>query len=80
MQQELDNILETITSAFPQHRNTIIALYNESQSFLEVCEDYVLCLESIQKLETDNKLNKGQKINDLKSAKIDLEEELLSRI
>ena len=80
MQQELDNILETITSAFPQHSNNIIALYNESQSFIEVCEDYVLCLEAIQKLESDNNLKKSQKINDLKSAKIDLEEELLSRI
>jgi len=80
MQQELDNTLETITSAFPHYRNNIIALYNESQSFIEVCEDYVLCLEAIQKLESDNNLNKGQKINDLKSAKIDLEEELLSRI
>ena len=80
MQQELDNILETITSAFPQHRKNIITLYNESQSFLEVCEDYVLCLEAIQKLESDNNLKKSQKINDLKSAKIDLEEELLSRI
>jgi hypothetical protein len=80
MQKELDNILETITSAFPQHRNDIIALYSESQSFIEICEDYVLCLETIQKLESDNRLNKGQKINDLKSAIIYLEEELLSRI
>jgi len=80
MQQELDNILETITSAFPQHRNNIITLYNESQSFMEVCEDYVLCLKSIQKLESDNNINKVKEINDLRSAIVDLEEELLSRI
>jgi hypothetical protein len=80
MQQEPDNILETITSAFPQHKSNIIALYNESQSFIEVCEDYVLCLESIQKLESGNSVNKDQEINDLRSAIVDLEEELLSRI
>jgi hypothetical protein len=78
--QAAENILETITNEFPQHERTLIALFNNSISFIEVCEDYVQCMEAIKKLDTTNKLNKEKEINDLKFLLTELGEEILSRI
>jgi hypothetical protein len=79
MQAE-DNILETITAEFPQYKRQIIALFNKSISFIEVCEDYAICRESITKLDAMNNLNKEKEINDLKFLLTDLSEEILSKI
>ena len=54
--------------------------YNESSNFLEVCEDYVLCLESIKKLELTNNLKKEKEISDLKLVMTELKKELFSKI
>lgn len=79
MQAE-DNILVTITAEFPQYKRQIIALFNKSISFIEVCEDYAICMESITKLDAMNNLNKVKEINDLKFLLTELGEEILSRI
>ena len=78
--QAAENILETNTNEFPHHERTLIALFNNSISFIEVCEDYVQCIEAIKKLDATNKLNKEKEINDLKFLLTELGEEILSRI
>jgi hypothetical protein len=75
-----DNILDKIIIEFPDLKIRITALYIESNNFIEVCEDYVICLESIKKLESMNKLEKQKEIIDLKQAMAELREELLSNI
>jgi len=75
-----DYILGKVISNFPHYRNAIIDLYYESSNFLEVCEDYVLCVESIKKLESMDKLKNGKDINGLKFTMAELKDECLSRI
>ena len=75
-----DNVLETIVWEFPEYKKKITELYNESSNFIEICEDYVLCQESIKKLEIMNPTSKEKEIIELKSVRTELREELLSRI
>jgi len=75
-----DNILDIIILEFSQFKKRITSLYNESSNFLEVCEDYVLCLESIKKLELTNNLKKEKEISDLKLVMTELKKELFSKI
>ena len=74
------DILNTIISEFPHQRKEISILYFQSSSFIEICEDYFLCLNSIKKIEAIEKSANNKKLNDLKLALIQLKEELLSKI
>jgi len=75
-----DNTLHTITSEFPKHKHNITRLFYESAFFIEICEDYVLCLESIRNLEAKKGIAKEKEISELKKVAAELKEELLSRI
>ena len=75
-----EDTLRTIIAEFPMHKREITIQYYESKNFIETCEDYVICLEAIEKLETMNNLKKEKEINDLKLVMTELKEELLSRI
>ena len=75
-----DNILDIIILEFSQFKKRITSLYNENSNFIEVCEDYVLCIEAIKELKSMNNLKKLKEINDLKLVMTDLKEELLSKI
>jgi hypothetical protein len=55
-------------------------LYNQSSNFLEACEDYVICLEAVKKLESMNNPDKKEEIIDLKQAMDELGAEILSKI
>ena len=73
-------ILDLVVSEFPQKKKEITALYFQSTSFLEICEDYVMCKNSIKKIEENDKSANDKNLNDLKLAFSELKEELLSRI
>ena len=73
-------ILDLVVSEFPKKKKEITALYFKSTSFLEICEDYVMCKNSIKKIEGNDKSANDKNLNDLKLAFSDLKEELLSRI
>jgi uncharacterized protein YdcH (DUF465 family) len=73
-------ILNLVVSEFPQKKKEITALYSQSTSFLEICEDYVMCKNSIKKIEANDKSANDKNLNDLKLAFSELKEELLSRI
>lgn len=75
-----DNTLHTITMEFPKHKHNITRLFYESSIFLELCEDYVCCLDTIKKMESMNDPKEEKEINDLKYAMTELREELLSKI
>ena len=75
-----DDTLHTITSEFPKHKHNITRLYHESTLFIEICEDYVLCLESIRNLEAKKGITKEKEIAELKKVIAELKEELLSKI
>ena len=55
-----NNILEVILSDFPDSKKEISILFDESSNFIEICEDYVLCKNSIENMEAkaDKKIEK----------------------
>jgi len=73
-------VLATIVEEFPSMKNEITHLFAESTGFIEICEDYVLCKESVIKLESLEDASVCKEINDLKTLLTELRIELLSRV
>jgi len=76
----VDDIIEIMISEFPENAKEIKSLFNESTSFAEICEDYVLCLDSICRLKAKKNSHSNREITDLKWALTELHTELMSRI
>lgn len=75
-----DKILDSLTSEFPLEIEKITGLFYESTNFTEICEDFVLCIEHIKKLEAMNDSSKEPIISDLKLIMEELKLELKSKI
>ena len=75
-----DNLLDRIVLEFPENKREITTLYNKSLDFIEICEDYMVYMNSIQDLKKMEKLTNEKKMDDLKAVSIELREELLSMI
>jgi uncharacterized protein YdcH (DUF465 family) len=73
-------ILEIIVSEFPHLHEEISILYDESSSFIEICEDYVLCLNAIKKAKNMGETVPDEDLIQLRMVLLDLKEELLSRM
>ena len=55
-----DEILKVITSRFPNHKDFINELFEESESFRTLCEDYYDC-----KIMSDKSIKISNKTSDL---------------
>jgi uncharacterized protein YdcH (DUF465 family) len=75
-----NKILETILEEFPHLNERITELFDVSSSFIEICEDYVLCLNYIKKAESMKEMVGDDELFELRSAFFELKEELLSKI
>ena len=75
-----DNILDRIVLEFPENKTEITLLYNKSIDFIEICEDYVVCMNSIHELKKMGNIADEKRINDLEAISIELREELLAMI
>lgn len=75
-----DHTLDTMVTEFPRFQTRLTELYYNSESFLEVCEDYVICLEAIKKMQAKKSLSKNEELEDLRNIINELETELLSKI
>ena len=75
-----ENTLHIITSEFPQYKNNITRLFYESTNFIEICEDYVICLESLRNLEAKKGIAYEKDITEFKLVIAELKEELLSKV
>ena len=74
-----NEILKVITSRFPNHKDFINELFEESESFKSLCEDYYDCRMMLDKsIVASNKTNDMRQEYQLLMAEI--EEELLERI
>ena len=73
-------ILEIMVSEFPHLHEEISRLYDESNSFIEICEDYALCLNTIKKAKNMGETIPDEDLIELRMVLLDLKEELLSRI
>jgi hypothetical protein len=77
---ESEYTLRVVISEFPQYHKSITELFYESTNFIEICEDYVLCLESLINLKAENEIADGQKVSELQDLILELQKELLSKI
>ncbi|MCU4174388.1 hypothetical protein [Carboxylicivirga sp. N1Y90] len=76
---EENKILEIILSDFPNCKKEIEILFDESSNFIEICEDYILCKNSIEDMEAQNNKNLEKEIYDLRLLLSELKMELLSK-
>ena len=74
-----EQILNHIITRFPDHQNCIKELFNESESFKSLCEDYCDC-----RIVLDETIKNSNKSSDLqKEYQVmlsEIEDELLERI
>ena len=72
--------LGSVIAKFPSMEIEIIKLYEESDTFREICEDYALCLHAIAKIESKDPSIKYENLEDYESALEELETELRSKL
>jgi hypothetical protein len=65
---------------FPGLAVQIKKLYKGCEEFREICEDYVLCLNAIKKIESTNPAKREEFLNEFGEALEALEDELLSEL
>ena len=64
--------LKHIQVEFPEYELEIAERYHECAGFIELCEDYVLCLDSVRKIERGNAAGYETELIPLKEALSDL--------
>ena len=75
-----DKLLGRIVLEFPENKSEITTLFNKNIDFIEVCEDYTVCMDSIHELKKMGNIADEKRINELEALSIELREELLSMI
>ncbi len=75
-----DKLLDRILLEFPENKREITTLFNKSVDFIEVCEDYIVCMNSIHELKKMGNIADEKRIMELDAVFIELREELLSMI
>jgi len=74
-----NNILHAVLEKFPDHAQEIKSLFIQCEEFREICEDYILCLNSVKKIESED-VKKDEYLKEFKTALEELELELLSNL
>jgi len=70
-------VVSVVMKKFPDLAPEIKKLFGTSESFREICEDYVLCLNSIRKIESADP-RKDENLKEFKETLKELEEELMA--
>jgi len=74
------NTLRIVITKFPESCQEITELFHHSDFFRSICEDYVDCLQVLERLSaTHRMINKGY-IKEYKALLQELEKELLVRL
>ena len=71
----VNDLLDVIKKKFPRQGHRIDQLYDKDSDFRSLCEDYLACLQSIEKYKKVS-AEKQQSIKDFEGALNDLEKEL----
>jgi hypothetical protein len=75
-----NKVLQIIMKKFPDLADQIEQLFLPCEGFRETCEDYVLCQNAIQKIESGDPAKKGEYLKEYEDALAELEEELLTMV
>lgn len=74
-----DTVLMVMLNQFPGHCNRIKRLYRANESFREICDDYVLCQESIKKIQATEKARETY-LDELLEIRQELEDEIMFKV
>jgi hypothetical protein len=75
-----NEVLRIVMEKFPDLADQIEQLFSPCEGFQEICEDYVLCQNAVQKIESGDPAKKGEYLKEYEDALADLEEELLAEL
>ena len=70
------DILLTLEEKYPDQSKVITQLFQRDQHFREICEDYILCLYSMNKIIVTNEIH-SRILQEYKAALTELELEFL---
>lgn len=70
------NILGAVINKFPENAKTLALLFQKDENFREICEDFYLCNEAINKIIITD-VRKRKILKDYKHALKELELEML---
>lgn len=74
-----NDILLLILEKFPRQAQEITKMYSKSEGFRDICNDYILCMGAIRKIES-NDISKEEYLRQFKEALDSLENELLESL
>lgn len=75
-----NKILNLVVSDFPSLKREITSIFCESSSFIEICEDYALCKNSIEQFKLKHNPKFEKELRVLESVLTELKTELLSKL
>ena len=75
-----NSVINKMHEKFPAHIDLINELYEESQSFRTLCEDYVDCQSVLERLRYNMNMVKRNTLDEYEQLSGELEEEIISRI
>ena len=73
-------IIETLRKKFPDQANLIVELFEESDSFRSLCEDYLECRQVIERLKYATTMVEQGYLEEYKTLLEELEDEITHRI
>ena len=75
-----NNVIEKLHEKFPAQVQVINELFEESESFRSLCEDYIDCQSVIDRLRYNLRMMDRDTLQEYVKLSGELEEEILSRI
>ena len=73
-------VIEKIHEKYPAQINLITELFEESESFRTLCEDYVDCQSVVHRLRCYMNMEERNTLDEYEQLSEELEEEIISRI
>jgi hypothetical protein len=70
------DILKMVINKFPEQANRLTELFYKDENFREICEDYVLCIRSMDKIISTTSMT-NRILKEYKKALKELENEML---
>ena len=73
-------VIQKMYERFPEHTDLINELYEESETFRTLCEDYVDCQSVVERLRYNMNMVKRNTLDEYEQLSGELEAEIISRI
>lgn len=75
-----NRVLNIVLKKFPESHQLISDLFNQSDFFRSICEDYASCVQVIKTLESSNRMSNKGYLEEYEELLQDLEKELILKL